>query len=481
MDGALPSDPPTLGAPAAPWRWVSAGVGLLALGIVAYLVSPKLGILALGLPGVPLLVLYPALGLLGLIALIPFDSVASLVPSNTLTLTSLAGMVVMGGWLVHLLVRRSRLRLSGPGLLLLAYVLFALLSLSWTADPERSLPQVKTLVQLLLLYVMAVNLLTTPQALERALDVLLVATTMVSLLVLVQYDPATAARGSLESGGKSTDPNYLAATLIAPAVAAVALGAARGRLGWLRFAAFGSLGLATVVTGSRGGLLAMLVGVGVVGILRPRLGVRLAIVTLLLLPVLPLVLPSAVLQRQIERFQGLGEDRGSGRLDIWKVGGAMARDNPILGAGFGSFGPSFYRYMYGGETVVDPRWARGNVWGGRASHNIYLSAAAELGAVGGGLLGLAFGAHALAVFRACRRAKARRDGTDRIYLALLAMFACFLLMGMTIDTMGTKAAWLLLALMQAVGVQPPTRPGPPFPQSLKWEAVPRCPTPIGES
>jgi len=445
------------GATAPSWPWLAAGGGLLFVGIAAYLVSPKLGILALGLPAAPLLVLYPQLGLLGVIALIPFDSIASLVPSRTFTLTRLVGMAVMGGWVVNLLVRRERVTLGTSAILLLAYVAFALISLGWAPDPAESMQRVKTLVQLVLLYCMAVNLLRTPAMIERALDVLLVSTVLVSVVVILQYDPEASSRASLTLGETNTNPNYLAATLVGPAVAAAALGAARGRFGWWRFAAFGCLLLATIVTGSRGGLLALATGVAVIGVLRPRIGVRLALGVFLIVPTLPFLVPSQVLERQIERFQRLGEDRGSGRLDIWRVGAVMARENPVIGVGFGSFNREFYRYMYSGHAVVDPRWAQTKLWGGADPHNIYLRTAAELGAVGLTLLLLALAAHAAGVYRAYRRGGADRNRDNVLPVALLGMFAAFALMSSTTDTVGTKEVWLLLALMQGAALAVPGR------------------------
>lgn len=445
------------GAAPASWPWLAAGGALLVAGLAAFLVSPKLGILALGLPAAPLVILYPQIGLLAVIALIPFDSIASLVPSRTLTLTRLAGMAVVGGWVVNVLVRRSRVTLGTPGLFLVAYVVFALTSFLWTPAPAESVQKAKTLVQLLLLYVMAVNLLRTPDALVRALDVLLVSTAVVALVIILQYDPEEASRASLRLGEQAANPNYLAAMLVGPAVAAAALGAAGRRFAAWRSFAFGLISLATVVTGSRGGMLGLALGTALVGALRPRFGLRLALGVALILPACPLVVPRPVIERQIERFQRVGEDRGSGRLDIWNVGMSMVRHNPMIGQGFGSFEVSFYRYLYGGDVAVDPRWAIQNVWGQRAAHNVYLSTAAELGVVGLGLLLLALGAHAAGPLRVVRRASEVHGNSGPVAVALLGMFTSLLLMSNTCDTFGTKETWLLLALMQAGALRAPGR------------------------
>src|SRR5262245_58153104 len=109
----------------APW---SGAVVLLALGAgaAACCTGPTLGGAALALPAAPLLVVAPHLAVLGLVAALPFDALASLDEAGALTLTRLLGIAVLGGWVLHAVASpRRRIRLSRPGLLLFAYVTFA--------------------------------------------------------------------------------------------------------------------------------------------------------------------------------------------------------------------------------------------------------------------------------------------------------------------------------------------------------------------
>ena len=81
---------------------------------------------------------------------------------------------------------------------------------------------------------------------------------------------------------------------------------------------------------------------------------------------------------------------GSGRADYWRVAWHEFAENPLLGAGAGSY----ERYW-----VRD----RPNAFFARDAHNLYLEVLAELGPVGLALLGLALGTPLVAAVRLRRR------------------------------------------------------------------------------
>ena len=140
------------------------------------------------------------------------------------------GIAVLGGWVLHVVACAKRVRLGRPGLLLLAYAAFAVASIGWWNDPDATQEALRTLAQLVLLYVMAANVLDDWGRLARALDVLLLATAALAVLVLVQAD-ATGARAVLRYGTLAYNPNFLAAQLAFPAAAALAVRARWGRMG----------------------------------------------------------------------------------------------------------------------------------------------------------------------------------------------------------------------------------------------------------
>lgn len=433
--------------------WLLLGFVLLLAGLAAFMASPKLGIMALGLPALPLLVLFPPQALMLVIALVPFDAVASLGPPRSTTITKLVAVAVIAGWVVHLLIRRQRLRMGGPALLLVAYVAFAAASSIWAEDRAATFHRLQLLVQLLILYIMVVNLITSPTLLERSLNVLLASSVVVAGLFLWHLPSETLGpgRATLALGERAYNPDGLAKTLVFPAIAAVALGRAASFPRWWRFASLVPVGIAVLLTAARGAGLALLAGLVFLALMRPRLGIRISGFILAGVIALMLVAPKGYLERIEQRYAGAAEDRGSGRLDIWAVGMTMIRDRPFQGTGFGGFQPAFYRYM--AETTLDPRWAAANSAGRRVPHNTYLNSLAELGIFGAGIFYAALVAHCACVLHAFRSSRhaGNLQGVN-LSLAILGMLVALLVTGLTGDFALAKISWLVLALCQGAGL-----------------------------
>jgi len=440
-------------APAESGRWIVVAVVLLALGAAAAacFASPMLALAALALPAAPLLLLAPDVAVLGLVAALPFDALTSLDETRALALTRLLGVAVLGGWVLYLVASpQRRLRLGRPGLLLFAYVLFATLSIGWASDTDATLEALRTLAQLFLLYVMAANVLDDWPRITRALDVLLLATTVLAALVLAEAASGTG-RAVMRYGEHEVNPNFLAAQLAVPAAAALAFRARHAPLGWWRLAAVVPIVLALIGTGSRGGALAFAAGLVTLAIGRPRLGARalaaLAVVALLL----PALLPDRTLHLLQHRWEMAEDDRLSGRLDIWRVGLAMIADRPLQGTGFAGFRDAFYEYML--QTPVDPKFALLHSRGNRVAHNIYLSTLAELGLVGGALFGLALAAHARTLWQLRRAAiLVGDDRAEDVALALLAALVTLLVAGSCTELLLCKTPWFLLATIQGAAI-----------------------------
>ena len=429
---------------------IAVGGVLLLLGTFAFFISPKFGAAALGLPALPLLVMYPAHALLLFIGAMPFDSVAALLPDRTLTLTRLLGIAVIGGWAVWVLVNRVRIRLTGAGLLIGGYVAFAALSYFWADRPAETASQLRTLTQCFLLYVLTANLMSNLPTLERGLDVLILATALLGALVVWQIPNGASdlERGTFTYGDQSFDPNFLAGTLVLPAVAAAALGRARGSLGWWRLATLLPIGAGIMASGSRGGIVGFLAGVAVLIVARPRLGVKAVGGLVLLAMAVPLLIPHGMMDHVIARFSEAGADRFSGRIDIWKVAVAMIADRPIRGTGFAGFRDAFYVYM--ATAGVDPQWALQHRAGLRVAHNVYLGTFAELGVAGLGLLLAAFAAHGLGAFRVWQRYRHYDPRVAAVALALCCTLVSFLVFASSIDFMLRKTPWVMLGMIQGL-------------------------------
>ena len=432
------------GASTAPWTAI-AGV-LLLIGLAAFLVDRRLGIGVCAVLAAPIFVLAPEKGLLIFIAALPFDGVSSLEADRMLSLTRVLGLAVIGGWLLNLLAQQRRVIITRGAWWLIAYVGFAALSIVWATDRDVTRAALLTLGQLLLLCVVATNVLRTPRDVERAIDVLIASATVLALVVLWQM-PIGAKRVSFTFGASSVNPNYLAASLVFPAVAAIGRGRSRGPFGWWRLASAVPLVIAIALTGSRGGGFAFLGGIAMIGVLRRRLGLRLVAGGVALAVLLPAAFPQTV-DRLWNRYSAAEQDRLSGRMDIWRVAFAMVEDHPLQGTAYGGFQDAFYDYMV--RTDVDPVFARAHSRGNRNAHNIYIANLAELGIVGFGLLIVALASHVRALWRAWGIALwARDEALAALCVALLGVFASLVLFGTTIDLFGTKEPWIWLAAIEA--------------------------------
>lgn len=440
---------PTTGSGSGSWIAV-AGV-LLLLGLAGFLVHPILGVGVLGLLVAPAFVLAPHYALLLFVAVLPFDAVLSS-DGGGMSITKLLGLALLGGWLLHVVFERRRVRVPWPAWWLAAYVAFGAVSIGWAADPDVALSAVITLTQLFFLAVMAANVLRDRRDVQRLLDVMLIATALLALLALAEMAPG-ARRVTFSFGGRALNPNYLAAILVCPAVAAIGLAPEGGRRGWWRVGLAAPIALVVVLSGSRGGGVALAGGLLVVGLLRRRIGLWLGAAGVGAALLAPIAAPSTV-DHLYARYARAETDRLSGRMDIWRVALAMVEDKPLTGTAIGGFKDAFYHYML--TAPIDPYFARIHSRGNRAAHNIYLGTLAELGLVGFALLVLALLAHARALWRA--RARARRLGDEasaRLAVGLLGVFVSLVLFGSTLDLLATKGPWIWLAAMQALAASVP--------------------------
>jgi O-antigen ligase len=187
---------------------------------------------------------------------------------------------------------------------------------------------------------------------------------------------ASQAEGRL-SGGVS-DPNYLAAGVVAAAVVAGALlatsrsAAAR----WVLAVSIAILTVGEVASESRGGLLAAVGAVLAALVLfkRQRLAVGAILAIVVSVAALLFVTDSGAWQR-VTNFNG----GGTGRSDLWTVAWRIGSHNPVVGVGLDNFVTQEAKYVRepGVLTSVGLIAEKPHV-----VHNLYLEAFTETGAIG---------------------------------------------------------------------------------------------------
>jgi oligosaccharide repeat unit polymerase len=228
------------------------------------------------------------------------------------------------------------------------------------------------------------------------------------------------------------NPDHFAAALLLPICLAL-IAALWSRNIFTRAAAIGSLLAmlyAVLLTGSRGAMLA-LAAVIVYLLFRDRHRWQLAGVTAVCAVLGIVASGGGVLARWTMAFQ----NGGAGRVDIWKVGWIAFKDNWLFGAGYNNFPFAYDRAFI---QTFQPFYANWH----RASHNILLGTAVELGVIGLVLLVLAWYGQ-FKLLAPITPNDSRYSLRLALESALIALFVC----GMFADIMIEKYLWLAFMLV----------------------------------
>jgi hypothetical protein len=263
-------------------------------------------------------------------------------------------------------------------------------------------------------------------------------------------------RLSVASNPQDTNPNILAASLLLPAV----LSLERLIVGGKRWFAprtwrvIGGAGLllstlAILFTGSRGGLLACFIAMGVV-IQRARrlpgmravarraaLGIAGGLTLILALGAAIMAAAPTSTAGEVIRSETLARitrttDSGSGRLQIWAVGGRACMRYCAMGAGFGNFPEAYTEAFVGSDAST-------NVGLDRPAHNVFLSLAVETGVVGITLFALALLLEYISL---------RRASMQRIAPGLAGALVAIVVAEIFLSAIWFKYFWLVFLLIR---------------------------------
>lgn len=372
----------------------------------------------------------PVWGLAVICALLPVEGIA--VSGRGVSEIRLLGMAVFAVWVVHMLVFRKRLRVNSTMLAVVALIGWAGISFLWAGDWEYAGPRYGTLVQLLLLFVMAVNVIDREEDLSLVFGWLLagalVSTALsISLFITNFFERARAFEAQnpneygVAVGLAIIGGIYLAVRLknrwlrllsgLAACYLAFPLLLAQSRTCWLAVAA----ALTVFLWHTRRRLRNLLI-VGAAAGVAVAAAFSLGYVNVTLI------------QRTSELLNVAS--RGSNRSDIWRVGDTVFLDHPVIGVGFGQFPRVYNRYRYATHGISR------DTFPARDPHSIYYGVATELGLVGLALLALVF-------WKAWRR-EGPQEGSGPWITAVLLVF--ILVSGIGINQICDKIYWLVLAL-----------------------------------
>jgi O-antigen ligase len=422
---------------------------------LAFASDPRLGLVGLAAPLGLLVAVSPGAGVALLLFTLPLEELGALLPSGALTL-KLLGVLVAGAWLLNALVRRRPIAVPRSALPLVLFVLWGAASTGWAADPAAATRGAATLVQLLLLYLIVLNVLDTPARLRRALHA-----HVAGGVLLAAFALWLTREGVLQAGRSAIvvdhelvlEPNALAAALLLP-VAVCLTGGLDGTRTPLERLCLTMAGVVCVtvmvLTLSRGALIGLAVIALLVSLAR-RQPWLVVVAALIALPGLLIVGPQ--LADRLAEGVTLA-DRGAGRLDIWRVASVVIQSHPLLGVGLGCFPAIYFEYL---SRAAGVSWRHAlDIASGtmeKYPHNTFIGATAELGVVGLVLLLVIVAVHLRQALASWRFLAARRHAAAGLVLASLAGLAAVAVVGLSCDVAHRKSFWLALALT-AVGRLP---------------------------
>ena len=389
----------------------------------------------------PLVMLWPVQTTVGLYALIlPFDSISAVSGSSaSRALTWFVGLAAAVALLVIGLVRNRIVHPPRAALWWTLFIVWSAVTGLWALDPVAAFQRLPTAFSLLLFYLVAVSVRMSRAEFSRVIQLTIVGGTMAGLYAAREFYHGTfyhlTSRGTLVVAGRETDPNQFAASLILPF--SLAIGHFANLRGWrsrgLTLAAIVIMGLAMLLSMSRGAMLALVV-VFLVHFYHQRRKWPLIAASTLALVMMLVFVPEAF----ITRIQHASSTGGSGRVYIWTVGAAMLKHYAMLGAGLNNF-PVAYNQFAGYATRFEGF--------SRAPHNIYLGTWVETGIFGLLLLVVAMRSNLRRAYSSIHSGMAPGWAAPVAYEA-----ACWamVVVGLFLDITWTKYfwfCWILLAIV----------------------------------
>lgn len=429
------------------------GLGIVSLGVgVLAGIDPKLAIAAaIGL-GFAALVLADITVGVCLFAIVSFLEVLGSV-GGSIGITKVFGLLLVGSWFAAASTRddaEQNFITAHPTMtyVLAIFVAWSTLSVVWAESSSVAVNSSFRYFQELLLFLIVFTAIRTRRH-AVALVAAFVAGATIAAIFAILNPPAAGQYDVARAAGTVGDPNELAAVLVAGVILAGVLVVLLKRSPALRLAAAGAAGICALglfLAFSRGGLVALgcatLASLFLAGRWRPMIISTMAVVALIGVGYFALVAPQASRDR-ITKVDG-----GTGRTDIWRIGGRMVSAHPVRGVGSGNFQNTSGHYLLQKPGAVRYDYFIDKP---KVAHNTYLHVLAELGFVG---LSLFLAIIAFALVSAFKAAKTfmRAGDLDMELLTrglLLAMIG-LLSADFFISGQYSKQLWLLLGMGPAM-------------------------------
>jgi exopolysaccharide production protein ExoQ len=392
----------------------------------------------------------PNLLLYAYCAAIPFNF--ALPPGPAGTVARIAGLIFVTGYLLRFpgSLRPSSISVAGW-----IFVAWCLATILWAVNASYAWSAWLSLAQLFLITVLIASIVAVDRdTVSGALWAYSIAATVTAAVAVMGYLGGSVLF-SRATAFSEQDPALFSSIVLPAAVVLMGEIESPSTTPPLRLAVLGALGIciaSLALSGTRSAWLGIIVAVAVFVIIRRNrrqlVGVAAILVGLLAVAT---SIPGA-LDFLGARAASSISSGGSGRTDIWAVGLSILATAPVVGVGFGNFGPAFtpYAIAHASASIVG-----GALTADRGAHNVLLGTTVETGLVGGLLLVLFVGG-ALVV-----AGNDRLGSIVRIALLSLVVQSAFL------DILSQKQVWLFIALAYGLGMarqvaSPRVAPEPPL-------------------
>ncbi len=342
----------------------------------------------------------------------------------------IAGLLVLLA-AVPAVLQAGRMRTPGAfWWLTLALFLWFCCSYFWTIDPVATLEKIRGYFQEMMIVWLVWEFADTPADLRALLRATVAGSWVLALLTFAAFSsPEAIAAGQIRFAAYGQDPNEVARFLdLGFPLAALLVNCERRWPPRLMALGFFPLGLvAVLLTASREGFLAAVIGIAGSVVLLTQGRARRVVVAAFALPpflaALWFIVPSATLARLATIPEQLQSGDLNRRLNIWSAGWRAFSHAPLLGTGAGSFVAAAHL------SPID------------TAHNTALSIA-----VSGGLCALFLATILLALAVRCAL---RTNGPLRI--ALVTSLIVWALTSLAATVEENRTTWLLLAMIAVAG------------------------------
>jgi O-antigen ligase len=318
---------------------------------------------------------------------IPWQN-ALMVPSVG-TIGRLIGLLAGSLGILAIIERHSVSFPSRGSVLTALFVLWAAASYFWTLNPEGTLVAVGTLIQLLLMMWLIWELAPQERDQRRLMQAYVLGTCVSGIDTLYRYFFHLESKFVNRYTSTGFNPNDLALVMALSIPVSYYLAIqSKGLMVWVYRAQLVLAGTTILLTASRSGLLASLVGVAIVPLTFASLTRLQRVATILTIAVFlcsGLFLVPAASWKRLSTIPGeLSQGTLNERRLIWEAGWDVFRLHPFLGVGAGAFMDSIGRPLGAAPRVA---------------HNTFLSVLVEEGVIGLGLFCILMGVLVLSAWR----------------------------------------------------------------------------------